>query len=257
MNIIFLFKKDQVKNKIYKISDERFRHINEVLKSDEEDILEVGFLNGPKGSARVIKLNENFIELEIINLKEISAAEYNIDLICALPRPQTLKKILPTIATIGVRKLHLIRANRVEKSYFQSPLVSSEKQFPYLLEGLSQGKLTRMPEVTIHNKFRPFFENYLPEAESSENNPALKVVAHPDTEQTFYDFVNNDVKRIIVAIGPEGGWVPFEIELMERQGFSLVNISNSILRVETAVTASLAQIELVKKITKSERGSKI
>lgn len=247
MNIILLFEKDLVENNIYRISDNRFFHIVDILQLTEKDSLEVGILNGPIGKARVVTIKKDYADLEIIELEEKKTGKYELDLICALPRPQTLKKILPTVATYGVRKVHLIKANRVEKSYFQSPLTGPEKQFPYLIEGLSQGKLTRIPEVVVHNKFRPFFENYLPESEKTENVAPLKVAAHPGTVNTFYDLVNDDVKRMVIAIGPEGGWVPFELELMEKQGFQFVNISNSILRVETAVTASLAQIELVKK----------
>ena len=49
----------------------------------------------------------------------------------------------------------------------------------------------------------------------------------------------------MLAIGPESGWNEYEINFMEVIGFKKFKLSENILRVETAVTASLAQIELL------------
>ena len=112
-----------------------------------------------------------------------------IDLVCALPRPQTLKKVLITSAMMGVRSLHLIRANRVEKSYFQSPLIQAENRLPYLVEGLAQGKLTRLPQVEVHDRFRAFFEDDLPRLQLGSSPRPLRLVASQDTNLRFTIFL--------------------------------------------------------------------
>ncbi len=53
------------------------------------------------------------------------------------------------------------------------------------------------------------------------------------------------VRNILLAIGPEGGWNNFEVNLMQEKGFTKFKLSESILRVENALTATLAQIELL------------
>ncbi|MEA3296509.1 MAG: RsmE family RNA methyltransferase, partial [candidate division Zixibacteria bacterium] len=69
----------------------------------------------------------------------------------------------------------------------------------------------------------------------------------PDKE-TFrgLDKLYHDQQNILPAIGPEGGWVPFETELMERVGFQRFSLGRWTLRVETAVTAVLSQVELLR-----------
>ncbi|UCC44665.1 MAG: RNA methyltransferase, partial [Candidatus Zixiibacteriota bacterium] len=70
----------------------------------------------------------------------------------------------------------------------------------------------------------------LPDHESS---------AHLDT------LLRDTVDRVVVAVGPEGGWVDFEIDLMENHGFQRFRLGPWVLRVETAVSAALAQVELL------------
>lgn len=45
-----------------------------------------------------------------------------------------------------------------------------------------------------------------------------------------------------LAIGPEGGWIPYEVELLAKAGLTPVQLGDRILRVETAVTAMLSRI---------------
>lgn len=240
MNLIILTEKDRVTNDIYKISDERFIHIKNVLKSETNDIIEIGFLNGPTGSAKIIEQNETEIFLQVVKLNKIKNPNYNVDLVCALPRPQTLKKVLNICATMGVNNLYLIRSEKVEKSYFHSPLLEENNYTKYLIEGLSQGKRTNLPKVSIHKRFKEFFED---DFKSIRENK-ICLLAHPNTEKYLNKITLENKQNIILAIGPEGGWNDFEINLMEQKGFIKYKLSENILRVENAVNAALAQIEM-------------
>lgn len=241
MNIIILTEKDLVEKEIYKISDNRFIHIKNILKSEAGDVVEIGLLNGSIGTAKVLEISETNVLLEIISFKEKLKTSHKVDIICALPRPQTLKKVLNTCATMGVSNLYLIRSEKVVKSYFHSPLLNEDNYNKYLIEGLSQGKRTNIPKVSIHNKFKDFFGNYF---ENVRNNSNC-LLAHPNTENYLNKIPFGNSKNIILAIGPEGGWNDFEINLMEKKGFIKFKLSESILRVENAVTSALSQIELV------------
>jgi RsmE family RNA methyltransferase len=42
-------------------------------------------------------------------------------------------------------------------------------------------------------------------------------------------------QRLVLAIGPEGGWVPFERELLAAHGFSPLALGLRTLRTETVV----------------------
>lgn len=238
MNLLILKESDR-HNDLYKISGYRFEHLQNILRSETGDIIEVGLLNGNWGTAQIVEFNETRAVLRILELKSPELQKINIDIICALPRPQTLKKVLSTTAAMGVKNIYLIRSEKVEKSYFYSPLLNEENYTKFLIEGLSQGKRTILPKVSIHNRFKRFFEE-----EYKMNEDTAYLLAHPDGCGYL---TQNDIKsgkNISVAIGPEGGWNDFEVDLMSNFGFKKVKISESILRVENAVVAALAQVEL-------------
>jgi len=251
MNIIILTDLDILNNNEFELFDERYLHIKNILKKEIGDQIEIGYLN--KGISRgkisnytdksvIIKLTKDFF-------KE-NENKINLDIICALPRPQTLKKILPLIATTGVKNLHLIKSSRVEKSFFYSPLVTQTKKIrKYLFEGLSQGKKTILPDVKVYTNFKEYFETEFEDLFSSNLNKTLKVIAHPDSKKSIFDVCEESkIDKIIVAVGPEGGWIPCELEYLETLGFQKIVISRSVLRVENAINAIIAQKELVEMI---------
>ena len=246
MNLILLTDDMAIDADTYRLNPLQAEHVRTILRANAGDMLQVGLLDGPVGVARIERLTDAEVVIRCDTLVEAPPLLPVIDLICALPRPQTLKKVLLTAATMGVRRIHLIRANRVEKSFFHSPLLEPERYTPFLLEGLAQGRLTRLPVVQVHDRFKRFFEDTLPESEANETDPALRILPDLDATAHLRTVYNGEETRLLIAIGPEGGWVPFEVELMQGKGFQRVTLGRFTLRVETAVTAALSQVELIR-----------
>jgi len=249
MNLIILTEADRAGEHAFRLTDHRAEHIQSILKAAQGDFVEVGLLNGPIGRARVEQVSVAEVALFCDVWRELSLFTPAIDLICALPRPQTIKKVLITSAMMGVRSLHLIRANRVEKSYFQSPLIQPEHQLSFLIEGLSQGKLTRLPIVQVHDRFKTFFEDDLSGLSLDPSRPSLKLLCDGESPNALNKIFDDSASDVTIAVGPEGGWVPFETELMHAVGFRSFTLGRWTLRVEHAVTAALSQMELLRMIS--------
>ena len=246
MNLIILTESDRAAEHKYRLTDHRAEHIRTILKVGPGESVAVGLLNGPLGKAQVEQVTAEEVILVCDVWHDAPILKPDIDLICALPRPQTMKKVLITAAMMGVRSLHLIRANRVEKSYFQSPLVQPANQLPFLIEGLAQGKLTRLPLVQVHDRFRKFFEDDLATLTSDPSVPLLRLLCDPESTTALDKSFELDANEVNIAVGPEGGWVPFETELMRSLGFRPFTLGRWTLRVEHAVTAALSQMELLR-----------
>lgn len=244
MNLVILTEADLSEGNLYRLMDSRAEHIRRILKLKTGDKLAVGLVNGPKATAEIMRVDETTVELYCDFTGGVPATlpKPEIDIICALPRPQTLKKVLQTSASMAVRRLYLVRTNRVEKSYFDSPLLEKQNYTRFLIEGLSQGGFTRLPEVSIHHRFRPFFEDNLPETERAQEDIPVRLCPHPEASEHLSQSLKPLPERVIVAIGPEGGWVPFELELMRKLGFQLIRMGPWILRVENALVAVIAQV---------------
>jgi RsmE family RNA methyltransferase len=244
MNLLILTPEDVSGDATYRVSGRRLEHMRAVLRLEAGDAVEIGLLNGPQGIGRIRSINQQEASIEIERFREQRVPKPTIDLICAMPRPKILRKVLYVAGMCGIGSLHLVRTNRTEKSYLLSPLLVTENYQPYLLEGLSQGRQTRLPSVLIHPLFRPFVEDDLPKLEGYPD--AFKLLADLKVEQWLDGVMPKEPpERLLLAIGPEGGLVEFERDLLVDAGFKPFLLGKSTLRVEFALMAALAQIELV------------
>jgi RsmE family RNA methyltransferase len=72
------------------------------------------------------------------------------------------------------------------------------------------------------------------------------LVAHPRAGRELWDVLpESAADTTVLAIGPEGGWVPFELELLEGRGFQRFAAGPRVLRVDTAVPFLLGQVALL------------
>ena len=143
-----------------------------------------------------------------------------------------MRRIFSQITSLGIGTIHIINAARVEKSFWEAGIVKQEEYMEHLIHGLEQSVDTTPPAVTFHRKFRPFVEDFLPSIANTYN--AL-LLAHPSGQKMLSEHIKAESKKVLVAIGPEGGWVDFEVEKFMEQGFSAFNLGSRILKVETAV----------------------
>lgn len=62
----------------------------------------------------------NIIEVALGGVQELIKVTSRpcIDLILAAPRPLRLERIIPVVSCLGVRRIAIIGANKVEKDYF-------------------------------------------------------------------------------------------------------------------------------------------
>ena len=234
MNLILLFESDFIRPNIVRLTDRRLGHVINVLRPLHGDQLTVGLLNGPVGHGTVIDLTSEALEMDVA-LDRQAPAPLPVTLILALPRPKMLRRVLLAASSMGVKKIYLINAARVEKSFWKSPLLSDERIKEYLLLGLEQACDTNMPEVFLRPLFKPFVEDEL----SALAKNTLALVAHPVAEKKCPWQVD---RQITFAVGSEGGFIPYEIEKFVSLGFTPVSMGSRPLRVETVVPAMLARL---------------
>lgn len=234
MNLILLTPQDCPQPNIAHLTGRRLQHVLAVHQAQIGQKLRVGMINGLMGEAEIIHLDKQSLQLQF-QLTQVPPAKLPLTLLLALPRPKMLKRILQTVATMGVERLVLMNSYRVEKSFWDSPFLQHQAIEEELILGLEQGKDTVLPQVILEKRFKPFVEDRLPELSAN----SLRLVAHPIAEQSC----PRDVQQAVtLAIGCEGGFIPYEVDLLAQQGFVPVELGARILRVETAVTALIARL---------------
>jgi RsmE family RNA methyltransferase len=166
-------------------------------------------------------------------------ARPRVDLLLAVPRPKVMRWLWAQLAAIGVGRIILTNAARVERPYFDTHLLTEDVYRPLLIEGLQQARDTRLPMVSIHRQFRILVEDHL----DAMAGAAVRIVADPSAAATLTDVVAAQrPDRVLLAVGPEGGWNAFELALLQAHGFQLAGIGRRTLRTDTACIALLSQV---------------
>mgnify|MGYP006272493007 CR=1 FL=1 len=196
MNIILLRRDDWISDDLVVLRDRRADHIRHQLHADVGDPVRVGLRDGPCGDAIVCAMDSDGVSL-CVQLSESPPPRHRFDIVLALPRPKMLRRILRTVAEFGVQNLHLIHSARVEKSYWQSPLLHAERLDEALLAGLERSRDTCAPKVHLHRRFRPFVEDQLPAL--CAGRPCW--IADPAGRQSLAEVA---AEAALVMIGPEG-----------------------------------------------------
>lgn len=234
MNLLLLDDADFVAADRVLLRDRRLTHLQEVHRAESGDRLRVGRLGGLMGEGRLLRLEANEAELQV-SFGQAPPAKLPLTLLLALPRPKMLRRVLQTVAAMGVPRLVLLNSYRVEKSFWQTPFLEPEAIREQLILGLEQARDTVLPEVIIEKRFKPFVEDRLPALAAD----TLGLIGHPGPWPACPRAVEQPVT---LAIGPEGGWIPYEVDKLREAGLAPVQLGERILRVETAVTALLARL---------------
>ena len=234
MNILLFTESDKIAPDHIEITDHRFVHLVQVLKVKAGDELRVGELNGHLGRGTVLAVNDGAATISVA-LDQPPPEKLPLSLVLALPRPKMLRRILRTVAELGVSDLHLINSYRVEKSYWGTPALNEQKIQEYFIQGLEQARDTVLPRLHIHKRFKPFVEDELPTLMVDKRCLA----AHPGDYPACPRGIAQDT---LLIIGPEGGFIPYEIEKLQGAGCEIVSLGSRILRVENAVTSVIGRL---------------
>lgn len=246
MNLILLTPSDFQRPDHAVLTGRRLRHVQEILKPEVGQTLTVGLENGRMGKGTITALDGTSVALDV-SLEADPPPKIPVTLCCALMRPIVLKRVLLTAASLGVPEIILFHSRQVEKSFWQSTALKDEEIHEQLVLGLEQAKDTVLPKVTLHKRFKPFAEDVLPGLLKGREG----IVADPSGKklEVRRKEVNTPVSSYflpltsyVLIIGPEGGFVPYELEKFKDAGCRFVSLGPRILRVETAVVALVSKL---------------
>ncbi|MGM0701186.1 MAG: 16S rRNA (uracil(1498)-N(3))-methyltransferase [Pseudomonadota bacterium] len=236
MNLILLAPADFVSPRLARVCDpRRLRHLREVHNARPGAHLTVGIEDGGIGRGELLSLDEHEARFALDTLDQTSPPPLPVHLVLALPRPRMLARTLEHVTALGVKELTLLNTRRVEKSYWQSPELSADKIHAHLVLGLEQARDTAMPKVNLAKGFRPFVEDELPGLLDGRRG----LLAHPGMPAECPRGIHEPT---LLLVGPEGGFIPWEVEQLQAAGCQGIHLGPRILRVETAVTALLARL---------------
>ncbi|MEA4861829.1 MAG: 16S rRNA (uracil(1498)-N(3))-methyltransferase [Victivallaceae bacterium] len=235
MNILLLEPSDLTAPDRAFISGERAAHLLKVLKKRPGEICKAGLLGGLLGTAEILCCTDDGVELRLC-LDTLPPEPVNVTLACALPRPKVFRRLLAGAAAVGVREFHFFGCFKVEKSYWESPLIAPESIAAIEREALAQCVDTAPVKVEFHRFFKPFAEDVLPDIAAGKR----LLVCHPSPDAGLP--AKTAGAPVLLCFGPEGGFTDYELEMLVAAGGTNVSLGPRILRCETAVPFALGRI---------------
>ncbi|MBS1818486.1 MAG: 16S rRNA (uracil(1498)-N(3))-methyltransferase [Acidobacteria bacterium] len=238
MNLILLAPGEVDDAQTVTLRDARAAHIRAVLRAACGDEVRVGLIDGPLGAARVTAIDEVSVTLAC-GFSGDAPPRPRVDLLLAVPRPKVLGRLWAQLAALGVGRIILTNAARVERNYFDTHFLREDVYRALLVEGLQQARDTRLPHVSIHRRLKVLIEDEL----DGLTDAGVRVIADPSGSQRVGEALRADATaRVVLAVGPEGGWVPYERDLLASHGFRAVDMGPRTLRSDTACIALLALV---------------
>jgi RsmE family RNA methyltransferase len=234
VNTILLESSDFIAADRVRLQGRRHDHIRSILTVGPGSEVRVGVIGGRLGTGRIQAIDSEAVELTIA-LDRDSPLPLPLCLILALPRPKVLNRTLAAAASLGIREIHLINAWRVEKSYWKSPKISADNLRLQCILGLEQAGDTMLPVIRCHRLFTNFIRGEVPNLTARRT----ALVAHPQGGRLTRSAVSGG---IVLAIGPEGGFIEREIAAFCDAGFTVASFGPRILRVETALPFLAGQL---------------
>ena len=220
-------------------------HVRTVLKGTVGQPLKTGVIGGDIGQSVIESISEDSIAIRCAH--DRPPLEPWCDLILAPPRPRVMKRLLPQLATLGVRRIFLVGAEKVEKAFWGAQLLKPEIYRPLLVDGLMQGAVsTILPTIHQVKNMRRWLESA--DFEQDFQLQSTRIVAHPYyLEGTVPTKLPGTVPTKlqgtvpVFAIGPEAGWTDAEVAMLEEHAFRRYGLGKRILKTETATIALLSR----------------
>ena len=234
VNLVLLFAEDFVADDRVVLRGRRREHIAGVHRAAAGNVLAAGVASGRMGAATILRIDGESVEMSVA-LDRDPPPPLPLTLVVAVPRPKVLNRVIAGATSLGIKRIFLINAWRVEKSYWSSPRLSEANLREQAIAGLEQARDTILPSIEVRRFFRRFVEDELPEI--ARDSTCL--VAHPYAADPC---PRSMAGRVTLAIGPEGGFIEAELASLDRAGFRRVSLGPRVLRVETAVAALVSVI---------------
>jgi RsmE family RNA methyltransferase len=203
--------------------DARARHLRETVGLAVGGTFHVGIENGLRGIATITALAPKLTFA--VAWEKSPQARLPLTVLVGLPRPQTAKKVLHDLASLGAARIIFFESAKGDPGYLTSSLWKDGEWREHVLKGTEQACSTLVPEVTRVGS--------LAEALVGLDAKAWKVALDP-YEATGAPELSTPAQTAVLAIGPERGFAEAERAALRAAGFGFAHLGDRILRVEAA-----------------------
>lgn len=227
--------------------DSKNKHDNKIIISDNDNYRHIARSLRARSGEKLLLIDENQIQYETI-ISEINSKEVICDITDSYPSKRDLdfdlylaqsplrsdaqNTVIEKATEIGIRAVFPIFTDNCALK-----VNKQEKWQKIMLEASKQCERAKIP--TCHNPIT--FDELL-----QKDFDKIIVFAERSTEKSLKQYLGeNPIKKgdkLLVIIGPEGGFSQKEFDYFRNKNLPLITLGNLILKAETAVIVGLGDI---------------
>ncbi len=220
------------------IHDQDAKHISKVLRLNKGDRIEITNGEGKDFTAIITFISPGSIELDIIDeYDSLTESPINITLCSGMLKDKKMDLVIKHVTQLGIqnwvpffceRSIPTPDVRRMEKRINRWEIIARES--------LKQCRRSRLPQIS-----KPLGFKKLLNLSASYD---LKIAFWKKASQKL-DTLGKDPSflKIIILIGPEGGFSETEMRMAKEKGFLSYSLGPRILRAETASISSCALVQ--------------
>lgn len=223
------------KNKNLELEDSDYHHIKNVMRMKTGDVIKVVY-DGVIYDCKLTNI-EDKSKFEIITKKKEENVGFKVDVAFSLIKEQKLNYLLQKATELGVNKLIPLNTRRSVVK------IDGKKENSKVLRW---NKICKEASEQAFRSFVPEVSSVLSLKDLINGDYDLKLLCslNKNTKNIKKVLQKNDkCVKILLVVGPEGGFEPMEEEYLLENGFTSVSLGNTVLRAETAPVTALSMIK--------------
>lgn len=230
---IFYAPQPQVNSGIIELTDQEAAHASKVLRAREGDKLTIVDGQGGRYEGPIRRITNKSVQVEIVNTRKVEQPDPQLVLgMGIIKKRDRLEFAVEKAVELGVSQISLFRSERTIKENVRMDRLES-----IAVSAMKQSLRAWLPDITLFRSLDTLLD-YYPEVVCLA---AHEKVGTKDQEIEFKDI---KAKKMLLLVGPEGGFSPAEVELLRGRDVQLVSLGTNRLRTETAAVAFLSQFLL-------------
>jgi 16S rRNA (uracil1498-N3)-methyltransferase len=233
----FFITPEQVREPYITVMGDDLRHIRTVLRKQPGDLLTLLDGLGREYTVRITAIGKEEVVTEIVDRRERHPSGPDIVLGQGIAKADKMDWIVQKTTELGVASIVPLvtertivkvkdeekRVGRWQKICREAAMQSGRPDIPLI------GPLLTFPDFIMTLDPGPLTLFLFPWEEGRQ--PIKEVLRG-----------KQGVEKVVVLIGPEGGFSQAEADLAKKKGFHLVSLGPNILRTETAAVAVISMI---------------
>ncbi len=233
----FFIAPSQVSGSRISVTDEDVRHIAAVLRMKTGDALLLCDGQGAEYQVTIAHISKTEIVTDIVSQSKREIVSPRITLGQGLPKSDKMDWIVQKVTELGVTDIvPLVTERTIVKIRDEEKRISRWQKIAR--EAAMQSNRPDIPQIGAVITFKGFLKTLNPEPGT------LLLIPWEEGTEPIKDVLqkNREIKKVIVLVGPEGGFSSVEASLAREKGFHAVSLGPNILRTETAAIAVLSMI---------------